>query len=66
MKISRRLASKAMVEDITAPAAVRRFREVASSFTAKASSSKKAALNALKREGILTAKGHLTKHYAGK
>jgi hypothetical protein len=52
--------------DLGSPASVTRFRALASTFTAKAASSKKAAMNVLKREGIVTAKGNLTKRYSGK
>ncbi len=45
---------------------VSRFKELASSFTKKAASSKKEAMAVLKREGIVTAKGNLTKRYSPK
>ena len=51
-------------KDLGSPASVDRFKVAASSFTAKALSSKKAAMSVLKREGIVTAKGNLTKHYS--
>lgn len=48
------------------PMSVDRFRTLASAFTAKASSSKKAAMSVLKRDGIITAKGNFTRHYSAK
>ena len=53
-------------KDLGSPASVDRFRSLASSFTAEATASKKAAIEVLRREGIVTAKGNLTKHYAAK
>jgi len=66
MKIKRSESSNPMRGDLGSPASVERFRTVASSFTAKASASKKAAMTVLKREGIVTTKGNLTKHYSAK
>lgn len=51
-------------EDFGSPASVDRFRVLASSFTAAATSSKEAAVSVLRREGIVTAEGNLTKHYS--
>lgn len=42
------------------------FEKSAASFTAKATSSKKSALEVLRREGILTARGNLAKRYETK
>jgi hypothetical protein len=53
-------------QELGSPASVERFRELASAFTKKATASKKAAMKVLKREGIVTARGKLTKHYSGK
>jgi len=53
-------------QDLGSPASVDRFRVLASSFTAKAAASKKAAMSVLQREGIVTAKGNLTKNYSAK
>lgn len=53
-------------KDLGSPASVDRFRTLASSFTVKASSSKRKAMTLLKREGIVTAKGNLTKHYSAR
>jgi len=53
-------------QDIGSPASVSRFRELASAFTKEATRSKEAAIKVLKSEGILTAKGNLTKHYSAK
>jgi hypothetical protein len=66
MKIQRAKKTVAALNDIGSPASVDHFRVLASSFTAKASSSKKAAMSVLQREGIVTAKGNLTKHYSAK
>jgi hypothetical protein len=66
MKIQRAKKTVATQNDLGSPAAVDRFRVLASSFTTKASSSKKAAMSVLKREGIVTVKGNLTKHYSAK
>jgi hypothetical protein len=66
MKTQRAKKTVATQEDLGSPASVDRFRVLASSFTTKASSSKKAAMSVLKREGIVTAKGNLTKHYSAK
>ena len=66
MKTQRLKKSATSQKDLGSPAAVDRFRVLASSFTVKVSSSKKAAMTILKREGIVTAKGNLTKHYAAK
>jgi hypothetical protein len=66
MKTGRLKKIVAAQEDLGSPASVDRFRVLASSFTTKASSSKKAAISVLKREGIVTAKGNLTKHYSAK
>ena len=53
-------------QELGSPASVDRFRVLASSFTTKAAASKKAAISVLMREGIVTAKGNLTKHYSAK
>jgi len=66
MKTQRSKKSITIQKDLDSPAAVDRFRVLASSFTVKASSSKKAAMAVLKREGIVTAKGNLTRHYSAK
>lgn len=66
MKTQRTKKTVATQKDLGSPASVDRFRVLASSFTTKASSSKKAAMSVLKREGIVTAKGNLTKHYSAK
>jgi len=66
MKTRRLKKSVTNQKDLGSPAAVDRFRALASSFTVKASSSKNAAMTLLKREGIVTAKGNLTKHYSAK
>lgn len=66
MKTQRSKKIVSTQKDLGSPASVDRFRVLASSFTTKASSSKKAAMSVLKREGIVTAKGNLTKHYSAK
>lgn len=66
MKTQRAKKIVSTQKDLGSPASVDRFRVLASSFTTKASSSKKAAMSVLKREGIVTAKGNLTKHYSAK
>ncbi len=66
MKIQRSKKTVATQKDLSSPASVDRFRVLASSFTTKAASSKKAAMSVLKREGIITAKGNLTKNYYAK
>lgn len=52
--------------DFDSPAYVERFRELALAYTAEATVSKQAAIRTLQREGILTAKGKLTKRYSQK
>ncbi len=66
MRAQRTKMTVATQKDFGSPASVDRFRVLAWSFTTKASSSKKAAMSVLKREGIVTAKGNLTKHYSAK
>jgi hypothetical protein len=55
--------SSAIVNDIGSPKSVERFRQLASTFTIKATTSRAAALKTLQREGMITAKGNLTKRY---
>ena len=66
MKIQRATKVVETQKDIGSPASVDRFRVLASSFTARAAASKKAAMSVLQREGIVTAKGNLTKNYSAK
>ena len=66
MKIQRAKKVVETQKDIGSPASVDRFRVLASSFTARAAASKKAAMSVLQREGIVTAKGNLTKNYSAK
>ncbi len=66
MKTPRPKKSSSSQHDLGSPASLKRFRESASAFTLKASSSKQAAISVLKREGIVTANGNLTKHYSAK
>ena len=66
MKTQRSKKIVAAQTDLGSPVSVDRFRALASSFTIKAGSSKQVALSVLKREGIVTAKGNLTKHYSAK
>lgn len=66
MKTQQPRKTLAVQKDLGSPASVGRFRVLASSFTNQASSSKKAAMAVLKREGIVTAKGNLTKKYSSR
>jgi hypothetical protein len=50
-------------DNLGSPASVDRFRELASSFTDKATSSKESAISVLQNEGILTQEGNLSKEY---
>ena len=53
-------------DTLGSPGSVERFRELATAFTKKATKSKAAAIKVLKKEGILTAKGNLSKRYSAK
>jgi hypothetical protein len=65
MKIrTKKLKATPIVLD--SPTSVERFKKLASKFTKKTTSSKKSAIKALSREGILTSKGNLTKRYSAK
>lgn len=66
MKDRRTKKIVAIQTDLGSPASVDRFRVLAASFTSRASSSREAALSVLQREGIVTAKGNLTKNYSAK
>jgi hypothetical protein len=50
-------------DTIGSPGSVERFRELASAFTKKATKSKASAIKVLTKEGLLTAKGNLSKRY---
>jgi hypothetical protein len=52
--------------DLSAPATARAFKAAAKAYTAKATKTKTSAIETLRREGILTKNGRLTKRYAAK
>ena len=54
------------VVTLNTPAAVARFKKLARDFDARLRASPEAAQLVLRREGVLTAKGNLTRRYSGK
>ena len=52
--------------DLKAPATAAKFRAAAKAYTMKATRSRGTAIKALKRAGILTPNGRLSRHYAPK
>ena len=51
---------------LKSPTTAAKFRAAAKAYTQKATKSRAAAIKTLQREGILTPKGRLSKHYAPK
>lgn len=54
------------VATLNTPAAVARFKKLARDFDARLRASPESAQLVLRREGVLTAKGNLTRRYSGK
>lgn len=59
-----RNSKKAASIDLHSAVAMKQFKAAAETFTSKATASKKAALDALRKEGIVTATGRLSKRYS--